>query len=44
MTLCYDTRLFILNGQMFGDELGEFTCLANGGHNTVGYIVGSPTI
>ncbi len=42
--LCYDVRLFILNGRTPGDELREFTCLANGGHNTVDYIVGSPVI
>jgi hypothetical protein len=29
---------------MPGDELGEFTCLANGGHNTIDYIVSSPTV
>jgi hypothetical protein len=33
--------LFILNGQTPGDELGEFTCLANGGHNTIDYVIGS---
>jgi hypothetical protein len=26
---------------MPGDESREFTCLTNGGHNTVDYIVGS---
>jgi hypothetical protein len=26
---------------MLGDESGDFTCLANGGHNTVDYIIGS---
>jgi hypothetical protein len=36
--------LFIFNGRTPGDELGEFTCLANGGRNIVDYIVGSPTI
>jgi len=40
--LCCDARLFILNGRTPGDESGEFTCLANGGHNIVDYIVGSP--
>jgi hypothetical protein len=44
LNLCYDVRLFILNGRTPGDELREFTCLANGGHNTVDYIVGSPVI
>jgi hypothetical protein len=36
--------LLILNGQTPSDKLREFTCLANGGRNTVDYIVGSPTI
>ncbi len=29
------------HGRMPGDESGEFTCLANGGHNIVDHIVGS---
>jgi len=33
--------LLILNGQTLGDEEGEFTCLANGGRNTIDYILGS---
>jgi hypothetical protein len=33
-----------LNGRMPGDELGEFTCLSNGGCITVDYIVGSVAI
>ncbi len=44
LDLCCDTGLFILNGRTPGDELGEFTCLANGGHNTINYIVASPTV
>jgi hypothetical protein len=44
LDLCCDAGLLILNGQMPGDKSGEFTCLANGGHNTFDYIVGSPTI
>jgi hypothetical protein len=36
--------LLILNGRTPNEELGEFTCLANGGHNIVDYIVDSPTI
>jgi hypothetical protein len=44
LNLCCDVGLLILNGRTPGDELGEFTCLANGGHNTVDYIVGSPAI
>jgi hypothetical protein len=44
LDLCCDTRLLILNGWTPGDQSEEFTCLANGGHNTVDYIVGSPTV
>ncbi len=44
LDLCCDAGLFILNGRTLGDELGEFTCLANGGRSTVDYIVGSPVI
>ncbi len=44
LNLCRDAGLLILNGRTPGDELGEFTCLANGGRNTVDYIVGSPAI
>jgi hypothetical protein len=29
---------------MISDESWEFICLANGGHNTVDYIVGSPAV
>jgi hypothetical protein len=36
--------LFILNGRTPGDELGEFTCLANGGRSTIDYIIGSLAI
>ncbi len=44
LDLCCDARLLILNGRTPNEELGEFTCLANGGHNIVDYIVDSPTI
>jgi hypothetical protein len=44
LDLCYDTGLLILNGQTPSDELREFTCLANGGHNIVIYIIGSPVV
>ncbi len=44
LNLCYDVGLLILNGWTPGDELREFTCLANGGRSTVDYIVGSPAI
>ncbi len=44
MDLCCDVGLLILNGRTPGDELREFTCLANGGRNIVDYIVGSPAI
>jgi hypothetical protein len=36
--------LFIFNGRTPGDKLGEFICLANGGCNTINYIVGSPVV
>jgi hypothetical protein len=36
--------LLILNGRTPGDESGEFTYLANGEHNIVDYIIGSPAI
>ncbi len=42
--LCYDTRLLILNGRTPGNESREFTCLANGGWNTIDYIVASPVV
>ncbi len=41
MDLCCDAKLFILNGRTPGDKSREFICLANGGHNTLDYIVGS---
>jgi len=44
LDLCYDVGLLIFNGQTLSDESGEFTCLANGGHNIVDYIVGSPAV
>jgi hypothetical protein len=37
--------LFIINGRTFGDESGEFICLAKGGgRNTIDYIIGSLAI
>ncbi len=44
LNLCSNAGLLILNGPTPGDELGEFTCLANGGCSIVDYIVGSPAI
>jgi hypothetical protein len=44
LNLCCDVVLLILNGRTSGDELGEFTCLANGGRSIVDYIVGSLAI
>ncbi len=41
MDLCCDVGLFILNGRTPRDESREFTWLANGGHNTIDYIIGS---
>jgi hypothetical protein len=39
-----DAGLLIFNGQTPGDESREFICLANGEHNTINYIVGSPIV
>ncbi len=36
--------MFIFNGRTRGDKLREFICLANGGRNTINYIVGSPVV
>ncbi len=44
LDLCCDIELFILNGQTPNDESGEFICLANGGRNTINYIIGSPIV
>jgi hypothetical protein len=44
LDLCWDVGLFILNGWTPSDESKEFTCLANGGHNIVDYIVDSIAI
>jgi hypothetical protein len=44
MDLCYDVGLLIFNGRTPSDELKESTCLANGGHNIIDYIIGSPAI
>jgi hypothetical protein len=44
LDLCCDVGLLIFNGRTPGDELGEFTCLANGGRSTIDYIVNSPAI
>jgi hypothetical protein len=44
LDLCCDIGLFIFNGRTPGDQLSEFTCLANGGRNIVDYIVNSPAI
>jgi hypothetical protein len=42
LDLCSDARLLILNGQTPSDQLGEFTCLANGGRSIIDYIFSSP--
>jgi hypothetical protein len=44
LDLCYDDGLLIFNGWTPGNESGEYTCLANGEHNIVDYIVNSLTI
>jgi hypothetical protein len=44
LDLCCDAGLLILNGRTLSDELREFICLENGGHNIIDYIVGSLAI
>jgi hypothetical protein len=44
LDLCYDDGLLIFNGWTPSNESGEYTCLANGEHNIVDYIVNSLTI
>jgi hypothetical protein len=44
LDVCCDVGLLIFNGRTPSDELGEFICLANGGHNIVDYIIGSLVI
>jgi len=39
-----DVGLLILNDWTPHDESREFTCLVNGGHSTINYIVGSPIV
>jgi exonuclease III len=39
--LCGATGYRILNGRIAGDPIGEYTCLANHGHNTVDYMITS---
>ncbi len=40
--LCGAIDYHILNEQIAGDLTGEYTCLANHGHNTVNYMIASP--
>jgi hypothetical protein len=42
LDLCCDIGLFSLNGRTPSDKLREFICLANGGRNTIDYIISSP--
>jgi len=44
LDLCRSSGLFILNGRIVGDELGECTCFANGGASLVDYMVASPAL
>jgi hypothetical protein len=44
LDLCRSSGLFILNGRIAGDELGECTCFANGGSSLVDYMVASPAL
>jgi hypothetical protein len=41
LDLCHYLGLFILNGRIAGDELGECTCFANSGSSLVDYMVTS---
>ncbi len=41
LNLCRSSGLFILNGRIVGDELGECTCFVNGGSSLVDYMVTS---
>jgi hypothetical protein len=41
LDLCRSSGLFILNGKIASDELGECTCFANGGSSLVDYMVAS---
>jgi hypothetical protein len=40
--LCGATGYRILNERVAGDLIGEYTCIANHGHNTVDYMIASP--
>ncbi len=44
LDLCRSSGLFIFNGRIAGDELGECTCFANGGFSLVDYMVASPAL
>jgi hypothetical protein len=44
LDLCRSSGLFILNGRIAGNELGECTCFANGGSSLVDYMVASPAL
>jgi hypothetical protein len=44
LDLCCSSGLFIFNGRIVGDELGECTCFANGGSSFVDYMVASPAL
>jgi len=39
--LCCTHYLHILNGRMFDDNSGNYTCIANGGHSVVDYYIAS---
>jgi hypothetical protein len=41
LDLCSSSGLFILNGRITGDELGECTCFTNGNSSLVDYMVAS---
>ena len=42
--LCCTFNIHILNGRLFGDKDGNFTCLANNGTSLVDYMIPSTTL
>jgi hypothetical protein len=44
LDLCSSSGLFIFNGRIIGDELGECTCFANGSSSLVDDMVASPAL
>ncbi len=42
--VCCTFDIHVLNGRLFGDKNGEFTCFANGGASVVDYMISSSAI